>query len=60
MFKVPSSARPALRILAIAVSTGLFAYLVWHAGPEFQKGIAMPFCSLSYDSRRDPQRCSRL
>jgi phosphatidylglycerophosphate synthase len=33
MFKVPSSAHPALRILAIAVSVGLLAYLVWHAGP---------------------------
>lgn len=33
MSKVPSSVRPALRILAIAVSAGLFGYLVWHAGP---------------------------
>src|SRR5882672_2433059 len=33
MFKVPLSARPALRILAIGVSAGLLAYLVWRAGP---------------------------
>lgn len=33
MFKVPSSARPALRILAIGVGAGLLAYLVWRAGP---------------------------
>jgi uncharacterized protein (TIRG00374 family) len=33
MFKVPSSARPALRILAIGGSAGLLAYLVWRAGP---------------------------
>jgi phosphatidylglycerophosphate synthase len=33
MSKVQSSARQALRVLAIAVSAGLFAYLVWHAGP---------------------------
>jgi phosphatidylglycerophosphate synthase len=33
MFSVPSSVRPALRVLAIASSGGLFAYLVWHAGP---------------------------
>ena len=33
MSKVPSSVHPALRILAIAVSAGLFGYLVWHAGP---------------------------
>src|SRR5258707_3817276 len=33
MFKVPSSVRPALRILAIGVSAGLLSYLVWHAGP---------------------------
>jgi len=32
MFKVPSSAHRALRLLAIAVSVGLLAYLVWHAG----------------------------
>ena len=28
-----SGARPSLRILAIASSAGLFAYLVWHTGP---------------------------
>ena len=33
MFKVPASARPALRILAIGGSAGLFICLVWHAGP---------------------------
>lgn len=33
MPKLLSSARPGLRILAIASSAGLFAYLVWHAGP---------------------------
>src|SRR5208337_1181587 len=33
MFKLPSSARPALRILTMAVSAGLLAYLVWRAGP---------------------------
>jgi hypothetical protein len=33
MFKVPSSAHRALRLLAIAVSVGLLAYLLWHAGP---------------------------
>ena len=33
MFRVPSSVRPAFRILAIASSGGLFAYLVWHVGP---------------------------
>ena len=32
MSKVPSHARPALRLLAILGSAGLLAYLVWHAG----------------------------
>ena len=33
MFRAPSNSRSALRLLAIAVSAGLFLYLVWHAGP---------------------------
>ena len=33
MLKVPSNSRPAFRLLAIAVSAGLFIYLVWRAGP---------------------------
>ena len=33
MSRVPSKSRPALRLLAIAVSAGLFLYLVWQAGP---------------------------
>lgn len=33
MSNLLSSARPALRILAIASSAALCAYLVWHAGP---------------------------
>lgn len=33
MFRGPSNSRSALRLLAIAVSAGLFLYLVWHAGP---------------------------
>jgi uncharacterized protein (TIRG00374 family) len=34
MFSVPENSRPALRLLAIAVSAGLFLYLVWQAGPD--------------------------
>jgi uncharacterized membrane protein YbhN (UPF0104 family) len=34
MFKISPTVRPALRLLAILASTGLLAYLVWHAGPS--------------------------
>jgi phosphatidylglycerophosphate synthase len=34
MFRVPPTARLPLRLLAISVSAGLFAYLVWRAGPN--------------------------
>jgi uncharacterized protein (TIRG00374 family) len=34
MLKVSPPLRPALRLLAILASTGLLAYLVWHAGPR--------------------------
>ncbi len=33
MPKISPPVRPALRLLAILASTGLLAYLVWHAGP---------------------------
>jgi len=33
MSSVPPNSRPVLRVVAIAVSAGLFLYLVWHAGP---------------------------
>ena len=33
MLKISLPARPVLRLLAILASTGLLAYLVWHAGP---------------------------
>ena len=34
MLKISPTARPALRLFAILASTGLLAYLVWHAGPS--------------------------
>jgi len=34
MSRIPSNARVPLRLLAIAVGSGLFAYLVWRAGPS--------------------------
>jgi len=34
MFKIPPKARRALRVLAVAMSTGLFGYLIWRTGPS--------------------------
>ena len=35
MSRIPRKARLPLRLLAISVSAGLFAYLVWRAGPSY-------------------------
>jgi phosphatidylglycerophosphate synthase len=34
VFKIPPKARRPLRVLAVAMSAGLFAYLIWRAGPS--------------------------
>ncbi len=34
MFKIPPKARLPLRVIAVLLSTGLFAYLVWRFGPS--------------------------
>ena len=34
MFRIPQKARLPLRLLAVSISTGLFAYLVWRVGPS--------------------------
>jgi uncharacterized protein (TIRG00374 family) len=34
VFRIPSKARLPLRLLAVAISIGLFAFLVWQAGPS--------------------------
>ena len=34
MFRMPPKARRPLRVLAVAMSAGLFAYLIWRAGPS--------------------------
>ena len=38
MFRIPPKARLPLRVLAVAVSIGLFAFLVWQAGPSKLRG----------------------
>ena len=34
MFRMPPKARRPLRVLALAMSAGLFAYLIWRAAPS--------------------------
>jgi Lysylphosphatidylglycerol synthase TM region len=34
VFRMPPKARRPLRVLAVAMSAGLFAYLIWRAGPS--------------------------
>ena len=38
MFRIPPKARLPLRVLAVAVSIGLVAFLVWQAGPSKLRG----------------------
>ena len=41
MFRIPPKARLPLRVLAVAISIGLFAFLVWQAGPSKLRGNIM-------------------